>query len=134
MYHTIIGGDSTQVPRWSGPRLVFATQVLLYISLAATLASALLAVLAKRLSSQCASTRLWGPNSEQGRRELRRSTLGIDIVLFTSPFLLKFAIVFFSFALSLYLWMVNATIATLVPIFTLGILLLLPSHPMVASR
>ena len=124
----------SRVPRWSGPCLIFATQVLLYISLAATLASALLAILAKRSLSQCASTRSRRPNTEQGQHELRRFTLSIDVVLFTSPFLLKFAVMFSSFALSLHLWMVNAMIVTFVPILSLGILLLFPSHPTVASR
>ena len=126
MYNTIIGGDITQVPHWSGPHLIFATEVLLCIGLAATLASALLAVLAKQLLIQYAS--------ERGQHELRRFTLSIDFVLYTSPLLLQSAIVFVSFALSLYLWMVSATIATFVPILAIGILFFYPSHLTVASR
>lgn len=83
--------------------MIFATQVLLYIGLTVALASALLALLAKRLLSQYAL--------EQVQYELRRFTLSVEVVLFTSPLLLRSAIVFFSFALSLYFWMVNATIA-----------------------
>ena len=125
MYNTITGSDTDQVPHWSGPHLIFATEVLLYIGLAATLTSSLLALLAKQLLSQYAS--------EQGQHELRRFTLSIDFVLFTSPLLLQSALVFFSFALSLHLWMVNATIATFVPILTFSILFLYPSHSTVAS-
>ena len=126
MYNTITGSDTDQVPHWpSGPHLIFATEVLLYIGLAATLTSSLLALLAKQLLSQYAS--------EQGQHELRRFTLSIDFVLFTSPLLLQSALVFFSFALSLHLWMFNATIATFVPILTFCILFLYPSHSTVAS-
>jgi hypothetical protein len=129
MYDAFFGGNGTRVAHWSAlPRSTFVTQALLYIGLSATLASALLALFAKRLMSQHPSTRLWGPDIGQGQHRLRRLTLRFDVVLFTSFFLLQSAIVFFSFALSVYLWIVNSTIATLVPIVTLGVLSFYTSH------
>ncbi|KAF9789627.1 hypothetical protein BJ322DRAFT_1105486 [Thelephora terrestris] len=129
MYDTFFGGDGTRVPHWSAiPRSTIVTQALLYIGLSATLASAFLSLFANRLMSQHPSTRLWGPGIGQGQHRLRRFTLDIDVVLSTSSFLLQSAIVFFGFALSVYLWMVNFMIATLVPIVTLGILSFYASH------
>ena len=51
-YNTTFGGEVPKVPQWTGPPLTtVTTQALLYLSLMATLASALLVILIKHLLS-----------------------------------------------------------------------------------
>ena len=61
-YNTTFGGEVPKVPQWTGPPLAtVATQAPLYLSLMATLASALLVILIEQLLSLYTLADTWGP-------------------------------------------------------------------------
>lgn len=120
--NTIFGGDVPQVPHWTGPSYtIIMTQSLLYLSLAATLASTFFAILAKQLSDRYTFDGSQDSNMEQGRapeRRLRCSSVSLRVVHLVLPLLLQSALLLFSCAVSVYLWKINTVIAAIIPIVT----------------
>ncbi|KAF9644200.1 hypothetical protein BDM02DRAFT_3122306 [Thelephora ganbajun] len=123
MDNATFGGSIPKVPRWTGPpRTTVATQVLLYLSLAATLGSVLFAILAKQLLNLYALAGSWGSNVEHGRSQQRRLkwfTVGLHVVVLALSLLLQLALLLLSCALSVYLWNINTVVASVVLTVTL---------------
>ena len=119
MDNTTFGGDVPTVPRWSGPpHTIIQVQAILYASLAASLLSALLAMLGKQWLNRYASTEMRGTTVERGR-DRQRKLNGIDNwyfehVMESLPLMLQAALVLLGCALSRYLWEINTTIALVV--------------------
>lgn len=106
---TAFGGDVPTVPEWTGPPgKIVATQVLLYFSLTSTLACVLCGIIARQVSDTRAMIGSRGNDIEQGQK------IPFDILRFLFSILhlqLQFSIVSFGWALTVYLWDINAIIS-----------------------
>ena len=68
MDNTTFGGDIPSLPQWTGaPRTMVHVQAMLYVSLAASLFSAFLAMLGKQWLNRYASTDMRGTGIERSR-------------------------------------------------------------------
>ena len=118
MDSTALGGVVPTVPRWSGPpRALIWVTVLLYASLAASLFSALLAMLGKQWLNRYASV-MRGSLIERSQSRQRKLN-GIIAWRFGQvmdwlPLMLQIALLLLGCALSIYLWSTNITIASVV--------------------
>ena len=113
------GNDTPAIPQWSGPpRTIVHVQAILYASLAFSLFSAFLAMLGKQWLNRYASIDVRGSAIE--RSQSRQGKLdGIvtwyfDNVMESLPLILQFALLLLGCALSLYLWGINTTVASVV--------------------
>ena len=122
--NTTFGGDVPQLPQWTGPPpTLVATQALLYLSLVATLASVLFAILAKQLLGLYILADEWEVNegNRSERRRLKWFTLGLHTVVLALSFLLQFALILLGCAMTIYLWKINIVIASIILAATLCI-------------
>lgn len=114
--NTIFGDDVPEAPRWTGPPLtIVATQLLLYLSLAATLGSVLFAIVTKELLNVCTLTGTWRSLAEDVRNQqlrLKWFTLSLHVIIFTLSALLQSALLLCSCAVTVYLWKINILIAS----------------------
>jgi len=117
--NTTFGGDVPALPQWTGPtRMVVQVQSVLCASLAASLLSALLAMLGKQWLNRYASIDMRGSAIERSQNRQRKLD-GIirwyfDHVLESLPLMLQVALLLLGCALSRYLWGINTAIASVV--------------------
>lgn len=119
MDNTTFGDEIPEIPRWAGPpSTIIATQALLFLSLSATLASVLFAILAKQLLDLYALAGSPGSDIEQGQvvhhSRLRWFTLSLHLLLLALSSMVQAALMLSSCALSVYLWNINIVIAVIV--------------------
>ena len=123
MNNTIFGDNIPAVPQWSGPPpMIVHVQAMLYASLAASLFSAFLAMLGKQWLNRYSSTDMRGTSVERGQ-DRQRKLNGILVWYFNPimellPLMLQFALLLLGCALSLYIWGINKTVASVVLGFT----------------
>jgi len=121
--NTTFGGNVPTVPQWSGPpRSIVQVQAMLYASFAATLLSALLAMLGWQCLDRYESTDVRGSAVDRSQNRQRKLN-GIVTWYFghvMGSFVLasQAALLLFGCALSRYLWEINITIACIVIGFT----------------
>ena len=119
MNNTAFGGAVPTVPQWSGPpRTIVQVQAMLYASLTASLLSAFLATLGKQWLNQYASSDMRGTAIERSQNRQRKFD-GIvawyfNHVLELLPLMLQFALLLLGCALSLYIWGIDTTVASVV--------------------
>jgi len=119
MNNTIFGDNVPTVPQWTGPpRMIVHVQAMLYASLAASLFSAFLAMLGKQWLNRYISTDMRGTAIERSQNRQRKHngivTWYFDHVMELLPLMLQFALVLLGCALSLYIWGVDKTVASVV--------------------
>jgi len=119
MNNSIFGDHVPTVPQWTGPphKIVYV-QAMLYASLATSLFSAFLAMLGKQWLNQYVSTELQGTPIEQSQNRQRKHN-GIVVwhfhhVMESLPLMLQFALLLLGSALSLFIWGIDRTIASVV--------------------
>lgn len=133
LIHNVNGSIFTQpeiqIPQWTGPpSVIVAVQILLYASLFSTLLAALLAVLGKQWLMYYGAAGDRG-TIEQRCLERQRKVDGLrrwgfNPVMQTFPLLLQLSLLLFAVALSIYLWTIHPSIASVVLSLTcLGIVL-----------
>jgi hypothetical protein len=129
MNNTAFGGNIPSLPQWTGPpRVMIQVQAMLYASFAASLLSALLAMLGKQWLNRYASTDMRGTGIERSQ-DRQRKLYGIvtwyfDHVMESLPLMLQFALLLLGCALSLYLWGIDVTVAwVVVGVTVLGVTL-----------
>lgn len=115
---TIFGDNVPQVPQWTDPPCtIIATQTLLFLSLATTLTFVSFVILAKRLLGLYAFVdsrdSIIERDGNPERRHIRFS-LSLHFVMFALSLLLRFALLLFSCAVSVYLWEINTVIAAII--------------------
>jgi hypothetical protein len=117
--NTTFGDDIPTLPQWIGPPPAMVhVQTILYASLAASLLSALLAMLGKQWLNRYASTDVRGSAVERSQNRQRKLD-GIvrwyfDSVLESLPLMLQVALLLLGCALSRYLWEISRIIASVV--------------------
>ena len=117
--NTTFGNDTPALPQWAGPpHAIVQVQSILYASLAASLLSALLAVLGKQWLNRYASTDMRGTAIERTQNRQRKLD-GIvawyfDHVMESLPLMLQIALLLLGCALSRYLWGINIVVAFVV--------------------
>ena len=121
--NTTFGDNVPTVPQWSGPpHIIVQVQAILYASLAASLFSALLAMLGKQWLNRYASVDMRGSAIERSQNRQRKLdgivTWYFDHVMESLPLILQFALLLLGCALSRYLWEVDTTVASVVVGFT----------------
>ena len=119
MNNTIFGDDVPTVPQWTGPpHAIIQVQALLYTSLAASLLSALFAMLGKQWLNRYTSTDMRGTAIERSQSRQRKLngiiTWYFDHAMESLPLMLQFALLLLGCALSRYIWGVNTTVASVV--------------------
>ena len=117
--NTTFGGDVPPVPQWSGPpHTIVQVQAILYASLAASLLSAFLAMLGKQWLNRYASIDMRGSAIERSQNRQRKLdgtiTWYFDHVMESLPLMLQFALLLLGCALSIYLWGIDTTVASVV--------------------
>jgi len=117
--NTTFGNDPPALPQWTGPpHMVVQVQAILYASLAASLLSALLAMLGKQWLNRYVSTDLRGTAVERSQNRQRKLdgiiTWYFDYVMEALPLMLQAALLLLGCALSRYLWEVNPTVASVI--------------------
>ena len=119
MDNTTFGGDVPAVPQWTGPpRMAVHVQAMLFASLAASLLSAFLAMLGKQWLNRYASVDMRGSAIERSQNRQRKLD-GIIAwyfghVMQSLPLMLQAALLLLGLALSLYLWEIDTTVASVV--------------------
>ena len=127
--NTTFGNDTPTLPQWTGPsHLIVQVQAILYASLTASLFSAFLAMLGKQWLNRYASTDMRGTMIERSQNRQRKLdgiiTWYFEHVMESLPLMLQAALLLLGCALSLYLWGINTTIASVViGVTSLGIIL-----------
>jgi len=117
--NTTFGDNIPPIPLWSGPpHPTVQVQAILYASLAASLFSAFLAMLGKQWLNRYASIDMRGSAIERSQNRQRKLD-GIDAWYFDTlmeslPLMLQFALLLLGCALSLYLWEIHTTVASVV--------------------
>ena len=117
--NTTFGNAIPTLQQWDGPpRSIVQVQAMLYASLTASLLSAFLATLGKQWLNQYASTNRRGTVIERSQSRQRKLD-GIirwrfDHMMEFLPFMLQTALLLLGCALSLYLWEINITVASVV--------------------
>ena len=117
--NTTFGDDVPTVPRWSGPpHAIIQVQAILYASLAASLFSALLAMLGKQWLNQYISTDMRGSAIERSQNRQRKLdgivTWYFHHVMESLHLMLQFALLLLGCALSRYLGEIDTTVASVV--------------------
>ena len=117
--NTTFGHTVPALPQWSGPSYtVVQVQAVLFASLAASLISALLAMLAKQWLSRYDSADVKGTTAERAQNRQMKLD-GIDTWLFyyvmeALPLMLQIALLLLGCALSRYFWEINFLAASIV--------------------
>jgi len=117
--NTTFGDNTPTIPQWNGPpHTIVQVQAILYASLAASLFSALLAMLGKQWLNRYASTDVRGTAIERSKNRQRKLD-GIvawyfNHVMELLPLMLQAALLLLGCALTFYLWGINTTIASVV--------------------
>ena len=117
--NTTFGNDVPTPPQWNGPpHSIVQVQAILFVSLAASLFSAFLAMLGKQWLNCYDSTDMRGTAIERGQSRQRKLN-GIiawyfHYVMESLPLMLQGALLLLGCALSRYLWEVNITVASVV--------------------
>ena len=115
--NTTFGGEIPTIPRWTGPpHVIIQAQAMLYASLAASLFSAFFAMLGKQWLNRYDSVDMRGSTIERCQNRQRKHD-GIvlwyfNYVMESLPLMLQAALLLLGSALSLYLWEINTTIAS----------------------
>ena len=117
--NTALGDGVPPVPRWSGPpHTAVNVEAILYASLAASLFSAFLAMLGKQWLNRYESIDLRGSAIERSQNRQRKLdgivTWYFDHVMELLPLMLQFALLLLGSALSIYLWGIDMTVASVV--------------------
>ena len=117
--NTTFGNDIPTIPQWTGPprRLIYV-QAILFASLAASLFASFLAVLGKQWLNRYELKGIRGSDIERDQ-ERQRKLDGVeawyfDAVMESLPLMLQAALLLLGCALSLYLWGIDTTIASVV--------------------
>ena len=117
--NTTFGNDVPTIPQWTGPpRTLVYVQAILFASLAASLFSSFLAVLGKQWLNRYELKGLRGSDIERDQ-ERQRKLDGVEAWYFEAvmgslPLMLQAALLLLGCALSLYLWGIDTTIASVV--------------------
>ena len=117
--NTTFGNDVPAVPQWTGPSSTDVhVEAILYASLATSIFSAFLAMLGKQWLNRYASTDMRGSAIERSQNRQRKLD-GIirwyfHYVMESLPLMLQFALLLLGCGLSLYLWGINTTVASVV--------------------
>ena len=117
--NTTFGGSTPTVPSWPGPsRTIVQVQSILFLSLAASLFSALLAMLGKQWLNRYIYVDVRGSAIERSQhRQLKMNGIVkwcFEYVLGSLPIMLQFSLLLLGCALSRYLWTMDATVAAFV--------------------
>ena len=117
--NTTFGGNVPTVPEWSGPPpTAVQVQAILYASLVASLLSAFLAMLGKQWLNRYASIDMRGSAIQRSQHRQRKFdgtvTWGFEFVMESLPLMLQGALFLLCWALSLYLWGIDAIVASVV--------------------
>ena len=117
--NTTFGNNAPTLPQWPGPpRAIVQVQTILYASFAASLLSALLAMLGKQWLNRYASADVRGTNIERSQNRQRKLngivTWYFDHVIESLPLMLQIALLLLGCALSRYLWEINTIIASVI--------------------
>ena len=121
--NTTFGDKPPTIPQWNGPpNTIVQVQAILYASLAASLLSALLAMLGKQWLNRYASTDLRGTAIERSQNRQRKLDGVVawyfDHVMESLPLILQAALLLLGCALSRYLWEIDTTVASIVLVVT----------------
>ena len=121
--NTTFGSGVPALPQWTGPpRAIVQVQAILFSSLFLSLFSAFLAMLGKQWLNRYNSTHKRGSAIERSQnRQLKLDgvvTWYFDHVMELLPLMLQAALFLLGSALSLYLWEINTTVASVVLVLT----------------
>ena len=121
--NTTFGNDVPVPPQWTGPpRTMVQVQAILFASLAISLFSAFLAMLGKQWLYRYRSIDMRGSAIERSRnRQQKLSGIVVwyfDYVMESFPLMLQAALLLLGCALSLYLWGIDITVASVILGFT----------------
>ena len=113
------GNDVPTIPQWTGPpRTLVYVQAILFASLAASLFSSFLAVLGKQWLNRYELKGLRGSDIERDQDRQRKldgvEAWYFDAVMGSLPLMLQGALLLLGCALSLYLWGIDGTIASVI--------------------
>ena len=119
MDNTTFGNDIPTLPQWAGPpRTIVQVQAILYASLVISLFAAFLAMVGKQWLDQYASVDTRGSTIERCRNRQRKFdgtiTWRFDYVMESLPLMLQGALFLLGCALSIYLWGIDRTIASVI--------------------
>ena len=119
MDNTTFGNDIPALPQWAGPpRTIVQVQAILYGSLVISLFTAFLAMLGKQWLNQYASVDTRESTIERSQNRQRKLdgtvTWRFDYVMESLPLMLQGALFLLGCALSLYLWGIDTTVASVV--------------------
>ena len=117
--NTTPGDNVPTIPQWPGPpRATVNVQAILYASLAASLLSAFLAMLGKQWLNRYASIDVRGSATERSRNRQRKLDGVVawyfDHVMESLPLMLQIVLLLLGCALSLHLWGIDTTVASVV--------------------
>ena len=117
--NTTFGNNIPTLPQWTGPPpIMVQVQSLLYASLVTSLFAAFLAMLGKQWLNRYASVGTRGSAIERNRDRQRKLngtvTWGFNYVMEALPLMLQGSLFLLGCALSLYLWGIDTTIASVV--------------------
>ncbi|KAF9645647.1 hypothetical protein BDM02DRAFT_480916 [Thelephora ganbajun] len=117
--NTAFGGTVPTVPEWTGPpRTAVQVQSILFSSLAASLFSALLAMLGKQWLTRYVSVDVRGSAIERSQHRQRKLngiiTWYFEYVMEFLPIMLQLSLLLLGCALSQHLWAMDTTIASVV--------------------
>ena len=117
--NTTFGGSTPTVPAWTGPsRTIIQVQSILFLSLAASLFAALLAMLGKQWLNRYISVDVRGSAIERSQhRQLKMNGIVkwcFEYVMGSLPVMLQFSLLLLGCALSQYLWTMDATVGAVV--------------------
>ena len=121
--NTTFGDDVPSIPQWTGPpHMIVRVQAILFASLATSLFSAFLAMLGKQWVNRYGSVDMRGSAIERSQNRQRKLD-GVDSWYFNQvmeslPLMLQAALLLLGFALSVYFWEINTTVASVVVAFT----------------
>ena len=121
--NTTFGDNIPVIPQWTGPpHIIIQVQAILFASLATSLLSAFLAMLGKQWVNRYASIDMRGSAIERSQNRQRKLdgvvSWYFDSVMESLPLMLQAALLLLGFALSLYFWEINTTVASVVLAFT----------------
>ena len=117
IYNTTFGSDVPTVPQWTGPPpTIVHVEAILYSSLATSIFSAFLAMLGKQWLNRYASIDMRGSAIQRSQNRQQKMD-GIvswyfHYVMESLPLMLQFALLLLGCGLSLYLWGINTTVAS----------------------
>jgi len=119
MNNTAFDGNVPVLSQWSGPpRTIVQVQIMLYASLAASIFSAFLAMLGKQWLNRYSSVDMRGSAIERSQNRQRKLN-GIvawyfNYVMESLPLILQFALLLLGCALSVYLWGIDRSVASII--------------------